>query len=390
MQTTDVKALARRLTRVKADVVKNYPFFGRLILRLRLGFAECGTAYTDMKRIVFDPSFANRLSDGELSFVFLHEVLHCVFKHCIRGRGKNNLLFNIACDIVVNSTILEMLGASDFSVDGEGVMHLTPQKKEGRKYTAEQVYKMLMKSSTSQLENQYPSGFDSHDAWKDVDPISEGAVWDNYIKEATKACGNTSGIPLSIKRHLDSVNRKSLTDWRHLLHNYIRHDRSDYIYSVPDRRFDSDIIMPSFQYNITGAKTDGLWFFIDTSGSVSDREVAEAFFEIRQAVEQIDSLSGVLYFFDCELSEPVRFESVTELEKAEIAGGGGTSYMPIFELLKNTDPEEYPKVIIIITDGYAYFPAETHARGVPVIWLITSEVKPEWGQTVYLKTEEEF
>ena len=48
-QSPDLRALALRLTALRADLLNRYPFFGRLLLHLQFGYAACGTAYTDMR-----------------------------------------------------------------------------------------------------------------------------------------------------------------------------------------------------------------------------------------------------------------------------------------------------------------------------------------------------
>ena len=148
---TDDKALLmrtmKRITDLRAALVAEYPFFGRLLLHLTPALADCGTACTDMKRIIFDPLFVGRLSDPELKFVILHEVMHCVLKHCLRGRTLDGFLYNVACDIVVNSLVLEAAGLLSFTVAGEEPMHLAPDGQEGRIYTAEEVYAMLLKKA---------------------------------------------------------------------------------------------------------------------------------------------------------------------------------------------------------------------------------------------------
>ena len=67
---------------------------------------NCGTAATDGKCIWFSPRFLNTINNRELEFVMMHEILHVVLQHCLRGVGLYAEQFNIACDIVVNSNIL--------------------------------------------------------------------------------------------------------------------------------------------------------------------------------------------------------------------------------------------------------------------------------------------
>ena len=378
---------SRRVTLARSRLVKKTPFFAKLLLRLKLKFAECETAYTDMENVVFDPSFLNKLTDVELDFVLLHEVMHCVFKHCTRGGDKIPLLYNIACDIVVNSFILEILGLESFAVNGEQVMHLAPDKNEGRLYTAEQVYAMFMDKLSENSENYDYSSFDSHNEWAMINGSATEQIWDKYIKDSgAKGCaGLGSGIPESIRRYLKEVSHTPNTNWRQQLHDYIQFDSSDYSFGIPDRRYSGDFIMPSFQDNIVGALLRKLWVFIDTSGSVDEETLAIALKEIYSACQQVDSISGKLFFFDTEVSEPNSFESLEELRNIEPVGGGGTSFYAVFETHNTTDESELPNLILILTDGYAPFPDEDEAKDIPVVWtIINSDVEPPWGECVYI------
>ncbi len=411
MNNEEVRMTAKRLLDARTVLVNNVPFFSRLLLHLKMGVAECETAYTDMENVVFDPEFVKRLTDEELSFVFLHEVLHCVLKHCIRGRGLNNLIYNIACDVVVNSVALDILGLRTFSVDGNDVMHIAPDGVEGREYTAEDIYEMLMKSSAGELRdfcknNSIPfdggSGknnpcdclseeavkentFDSHGEWGQIEDAQLlRDTWNHHIKNAAKACSDGSGLPAGLRRYFDEYVAHTRVDWRQVLHDFICHNRSDFDYLVPDRRFDSDIIMPSFLENVYGNSVKNLWFLVDTSGSISDKTIAEVYGEIVSCINQMDNFSGMLSFFDTKVTDPVDFSEKDELLSVKPIGGGGTSFHEIFDYLKNGfTPDERPEVIIILTDGYAPFPQESAAMNIPVIWVVAdSNVTPPWGKTV--------
>lgn len=386
-EKTMLRNLSGRLTSIRSEILKEYTFFGRLLLRLENRFANCGTACTDMTCIAFDPNFANRLSDNELKFVYLHELMHCVLRHCTRNKGKNQYVYNIACDIVVNSLILDTLHLSTFQIDGCEVMHLTPGGKEGREYTAEEVYQMLMRLSTDALNSRYGlDTMDNHGLWGKI--INANALddqWKKNVLDAQKASGS-SCIPMGLERQLKDITHTLETNWRQLLHDYIQFDKSDYTYSVPDRRYMEDIFMPSFQENMYGGRLDELWVVIDTSGSVNAEALTTAFLEIRDAIGQVGSVTGLLSFFDYSVSEPTPFESIEELMAIKPVGGGGTSFHAIFQYLQNHMTSELPKLILILTDGYAPFPEESAAMGVDVIWgIIDSDIKPPWGNCVHIK-----
>lgn len=385
--TDELKRLAIRLTDIRAQIVKELPFFGRLLLHLQFGFADCETAYTDQKRIVFDPEFGNRLNDDELKFIMLHELFHCVLTHCSRAKGKINLIYNIACDIVVNSIILDMLNLNEIVIDGNKAMHLAPDDSEGKEHTVEEIYQMLIKLSEEKVKDIYGDGIDSHIVWAELDPSSkQNEIWRTHIKSASKAC-SIDGLPLNLKRYVKDISHNPKCNWKQLLHDFIQFDRSDYTYTTPDKRFaGGDMIIPSFQEEIDGARVRKLWAVVDTSGSISGATLTDAMNEIYGALTQVN-LEGWVSFFDTDISEPVPFESAEDLDKISPVGGGGTSFDIIFDSIGKFFSKGSPEIIIILTDGYAPFPEEKVTMGIPVIWaIIDSNIQPPFGETVHITT----
>ena len=158
------KEFMRRLLLARLRLLNKHSFYGLLLMNAKFGLdLKCPTAYTDGKKICFSPKYMDSLSDSELEFVLMHELLHIVLKHCNRGINFNNFLFNIACDIVVNSNILKSnnMDLNSITVKSEGgpSMHLAPTGEEGFKYTAEEIYYMICKNP----ENQKFKSFDIHD-----------------------------------------------------------------------------------------------------------------------------------------------------------------------------------------------------------------------------------
>ena len=383
--------LYRRLTTCRADLVGRHPFFGRLLLRLAFGFAPCGTAYTDMSRIVFDPDFGTKLDDSELEFVLLHEVMHCVLKHCIRGKQLHRLTYNIACDIVVNSLILRIMGRGEFTVAGRNAMHLTPEGKEGREYSAEEVYAMFLTEHGlgEDINDIYPEGaaFDSHDMWDQVTDVPYFSDrWNSMMRDAaTHSSGSSQGIPDMLARPLGEILRSSRVSWRQFLADFLRHNRSDFVFERPDVRYaGQDAILPSFTENVFGAKVERIWALIDASGSVSQKGLERAYSEILGIYDQLDGCEGYLSFFDTHITEPQEFMDAEDVLKIRPVGGGGTDFGAIFDAMPTLFGDELPAAIVILTDGLARFPPEEAAGGIPVLWIIiNSSVNPPWGVTAH-------
>ena len=377
-----MREIAEKLISRRCAILEKHPFYGRILMHLPFALEECRTAYTNGKKIAFDPKFIKDMRDAELDFLILHEVLHCVLGHCTRGGGRLGILYNVACDIVVNSLLCETFG-TPFSLNGREVMHKAPDGREGRKYTAEQVYDMLVHGEGIGLDAI--SCIDEHN-WDEARADgAAGAVWAERIKGAARACG-AGNLPLNIKRQVERVCSEPKIAWREVLCNFIKNDRADFDFSRPDRRFqDADFLMPAFMEDMYSGSVQNLWFAVDTSGSVSDRQLGEVMKEIRCAVSSVDGLSGLISFFDAGISKPVPFECDEDVANAEVVGGGGTDFGCVFQSMDEFFHGEMPRAVIIMTDGYAPFPDERVARGIPVLWIIVNtKVTPPWGEVIHI------
>lgn len=97
-----------RLERVRRHAILSHPFLGNRALRANIEVDDnTKTAATNGKRIRFGTKFSNAVSDGDLTFVLLHELLHIALCHHVRRGVRNPELWNVACDFVVNLILVE-------------------------------------------------------------------------------------------------------------------------------------------------------------------------------------------------------------------------------------------------------------------------------------------
>ena len=456
--------IVKRLQQARIELLKEHPFYALLLLHLKFAVdISCETAYTDGTRIAFNPDFINSMTDIELKFVLMHEVLHVVLCHPFRHQSDYDCrAFDIACDLVVNSTVMDELGVKSFSIGKYGeVMHVLPNGMEGLLFSVEEAYQMVLvklqemeasddegdgddsdgtgdsnngstqsqkniqTSSTgnsdddaqsnndSNSHNQgrnnascnspdvySPTGvitgsFDDHSFWDgDTEDKQQTQEWLSRMINATEAISiidpsNGRGtIPACAQRMLKELTEPQ-NDWRTILENFIQEEVNDYSFSPPDRRFaDSPFFLPDF--NEKDERVENILFMIDTSGSMSDTMITEAYSEIKGAIDQFDGkLQGWLGFFDAVVVEPQPFENEEEFSIIRPIGGGGTSFDIIFDYVKENMMAEPPVSIVILTDGYAPFPEEEQAMGIPVLWIINNEdVTPEWGKIARIKSGE--
>lgn len=408
LSSNKIKEYTKRLMLSKMRILCNNGFYGLLLMHMKYGLdAECGTAYTDGKVIRFDPKFLDELNDDELDFIMMHEILHVALKHCFRGRELEKELYNIACDIVVNSNILLSNNMDTRTItlrsDGEA-MHLAPNGKEGYEYTAEEVYNMLQKNlgmNNAKLQSNGKTKnttniIDNHTKWQQIEKNEElEELWISRLDEVSKTIEirdsiiNRETMPAFAQRRLKEL-KNAQTDWREILIDFLHEEVVDYSFMPPDRRFDDcPFFLPDF--NDKDIKPENILSMIDTSASMKDDMVTAAYSEVKGAIEQFNGkLIGMLGFFDAVVIEPVPFENEEEFEMIKAIGGGGTNFQIIFNYVKEYMTDNLPVSIIILTDGYAPFPKESEAMGIPVIWLLNNEkVNPSWGKVARIKCLED-
>lgn len=388
----------KRLLLSRMRIVSSNGFYGLLLMHMLYTIDEqCDTASTDGKRIYFGPKFLDELSDSELDFIMMHEILHVVLRHCLRQENRDHMRFNIACDIVVNSNILKSKNMNETAITLKkyGVsMHIAPNGKEGYEYTAEQVYDMLQQQqmqeeNSGKILSQRAESWDDHSRWRRND--EDNILQDVWIKRFEDVCeavlirdpSNSRGIlPLFAERMFKEL-KKPQIDWRQVLNEFVQEEIVDYSFSPPDRRYDeSAFFLPAF--NDTDIIVKNILFMIDTSGSMSDQMITDVYSEVKGAIDQFDGkLQGWLGFFDAGIVEPKLFISEEQFRMIRPAGGGGTNFHIIFKYVQQYMRDNLPSSIIILTDGYAPFPDENMAMDIPVLWVLNNEdVDPPWGKSV--------
>lgn len=376
-----------RLARARMSILYSNGFYGLLLMHMRFALDDTlGIAATDGERIYFDPAYMDQLSDRELICILEHEVLHICLKHVFRAEKRNNDLYNIAADIVVNSCILYShnndIGSITLACDGI-LPHLTPDGKEGHLYTVEEMYEMLLKH-TKKTEDMKTT--DNHSRWgwlEDTDVLAE--EWKTRITEAYETARKGHGrIPAKLERMIERLERPKV-DWRRVLHVYAQPEPEDYTFIPYDRRYqNSQFLFPSFsRYEET---VRNILFMIDTSASISDDQLVRAYSEVKGAVDQFKNrLDGWLGFFDSVVYPPQPFQDAEEVLKIKPIGGGGTNFRNIFDYVNENMDRMGIACIIILTDGVAAFPHESEALGIPVIWAMNNDrIVPPWGKIVLI------
>lgn len=390
--TNNIMSVEDRLTKARINLLIHYPFFGILSLKLQIKEdVSCPTAGTDGNYLYYNTDFINGLNDRQIAFVIIHETMHCALRHIWRLGNKQKTLWNMACDYAIHSILksqsnyIEML--KDILYDSRF-----------NDMSAEQIYEILLNEAASNNGNNGDGNgnngtkvIDDHSKWgqhnntKNESNFNNEQDWEAAIVNAAKQVANTDkagSIPGYFKRLIKEITEPT-KDWRIVLREFIEPEPNDYTFIIPDYRLDYDVFgcfLPSFNEEMQ--KVNDIYFWVDTSGSISDYDLDKIYSEVAGAVQQFDKFTGYLGFFDSVAYEPKCFNDINELKQIKPEGGGGTSFHAPFEYMEKHDIS--PKAVIMLTDGYCTFPNEGISN-CPVIWLITTRgIEAPWGKNIFL------
>ena len=233
---------------------------------------------------------------------------------------------------------------------------------------------------------------DSHKEWKPKpnDKKDKNIKEDELNKklhEAYKVSKDLKAgkIPQSIEAEILGLTDTKI-DWRVLLNDFVQDEVCDYAFTPPDNRLqDSPFLLPSFSER--DEKIKKVLFMVDVSGSMSNDQISECFNEINGSITQFNGkIEGFIGFFDYDVKDIQPFDQDTDVLSIKPYGRGGTNFHAVFDKIKEEMKDDLLSKIIILTDGYAPYPEEDVALGIPVLWIINNdEVNPPWGKVVRLQ-----
>ena len=386
-------AVREKLITARIALLLKAPFFGNLATRMKLINADdwCPTAATDGRHFYYNTLFVEKLPPKQLEFLVGHEVLHAVYDHMGRRGDRDPMIFNIANDYAVNADLVDQKVGERINV----VPMLYDSKYRG--VSSEEIYDDLMKNvkkiSLDQLaemlldEHLDGNGNGDDDGEGDKDGNGRPRLTDeekkqirDEIREAVLNAAQQAGagnLPAGVKRLIKDLT-DPVIDWRTLLEQQIQStNKSDFTWMKPSRRgWHMDAIMPGM---LPGTQID-VCIAIDTSGSISERDIKDFMTEIKGIMEAYDEYKIHVWCFDTEVYNPQVFTSdnLEDIESYEPAGGGGTDFMVNYEFMKQHDIE--PKKFIMFTDGMP-FGEWGEEQYCDVCWIIKGNpnVEPPFG-----------
>lgn len=381
----DQKALDA-LTKARATLLLDQPFFGTLAMRLKLiEDRSIGTLATNGQLVKYNPDFINSLPQKIVQSALAHEVFHCVLDHVgTTGRnvGLNPEKWNWAVDYVVN----DMLVQAGMEL-GEGWLHDV----QYRGKTAEQIYSMIPNPPPQQQgggggapSKGNPGPLDQLQAGSPDPAIQQmqAAEWKIAATQAANAAKAVGKLHESMEAFVDKLN-KNKVDWREQLRRFIQTSaKNDYSWSRFNRKMQAaGHYLPGLHSEEAGE----IYVASDESGSISDKIRAAFGAEVQAIKEDLRPSKLTLAHFAVDVGKVEEFGPDDHFEMKTFCSGG-TDFRPVSEHASNLATP--PLCMVYLTDLYGPFPDVPPPF--PVLWVSISgeDLKAPYGETIHINVDE--
>lgn len=378
-----------RISTAVVRLLRDVPFFGHLLLQLRVKVVDDPTVPTACVSaggvVLFRRSFMETLDDAELAGILCHEVLHPALFYWGRQQGRNAMLvspttgraipaWNVAHDYAINLIIRDMIRLRPHARLKLPAFALLDDKYVG--WCAEDIYEDVLRNAKS---------FDV-DALDSGDVVADGDAsdaWRRHVLDAAKrhqAQGHS--LPDAIAIAVSECKVSTLS-WKDLLAEWVGNTirSGDYTYRRPSRRSEAaGEFLPSMDRSLI-PDVVVLW---DSSGSMTGVE-DDVLGEVMGILDATDAPIRVVVCDDKVRADVPDVFSAADIVQ-HVSGGGGSDFCPAFESISDASNV----VVVAITDGYIRVPPTQPANVQAVLWILSPNgVDPtagRWGIPLLVKT----
>ena len=427
----DLHALETKLAAARTRLILEKPFLGALVMHLPLKAADpkwCKTTATDARNFYFNPDYIGRLTLEQTQFVLAHEAMHCALSHFNRRNHRQKHRWDVACDYAVNMILDDermrgpdnaLLNAAYRGLTAEEIypvlhedppeetqdMHLFDNEPSEGGSEGEQQEQNDAKPGKGQGEKSEPSQGESggkpdpqqndqgqgseSEQTSEAQSASEGETppppadpdkldeqWKSRLAAAAQAARQAGKLSQSMMRLVDNLLAPQLP-WRALLARYMMNAaRDDYSFQRTSRR-EGEALMPRLY-----SQSVKVIVALDTSGSVTRDELQEFLTEIDALKAQVRA-DITLHACDDKLDAagPWHYAMWEAMQlPAEISGGGGTDFRPLFDWIEREHLS--PDLLVYFTDAEGQFPASEPSF--PVAWLVKGKAPTPFGDRIQL------
>ncbi|MDD4816535.1 MAG: VWA-like domain-containing protein [Victivallaceae bacterium] len=400
-----INAESERLAALRMQMLEMHPFWGYLLLQMRLvpALGLPTFAATDaINHIWFNPALTRDLDVRELGFVLAHEVCHQVLATMERRNGREEFKWNMATDYAINAMVadIKIPGAAQW---GDNRLYQMPEaglfNPKYHDWVAEVIYEDLcrkeLKTSPVSIEvilpgdngsemqlpvvSDHRGGIDIH-LPQELDADQQELLRERILAavENFHANSDRGDLPDDLL-HASGLLEEPKIPWQRVLHHYVDAilNGDDYSLARPNKHYwVQDLLIPGHY----GESVSNLVVALDTSGSMTEENIREVATEIRGMVPNAQDVT--LIVADSAVHQVIPLDGLEEILKSgAFRGGGGTDHVCVFEYIR--EHHLYPRVFIGLSDLCSRFPEKKPPY--PILWLVPEDhEEPPWGKVIEL------
>ena len=371
------KAVANYISAFKSEMMTKMPFFGEVFSHIDVvennGFE---TACTNGRVIYYNSAFLRSLRKGQRNYVLLHELIHIILLHFKRHKGKEEEIWNVAADYVVNGVLEDILRIAREHGSYLGIPFDRPPcgcfLEKYDEQSVEELYNaiygdnkrhkktyriLLLRSRYDSVIPQKPEKVKPNPG--DFDLVIELSEEEEVRLEkeirdiVEKAAKHWSKDPSKavVMREINILKHDARLPWKRLLKRYLMEsEMDDTSYDHPERKYlHMDMILPGAGVESIKSNLDNIWAFIDTSGSISEEEMNKFISQLYDICRQFDSSMNI-GFWDTVMHEVYTNVSKKDIAKCTTSYNGGTDVYAVYDYLEYNKID--PRVMLILTDGF--------------------------------------
>lgn len=365
---------------------------------------------------------------------YLHSVLHCLFGHFYKKGNREEELWNLSCDIMVEGII--------DSLEFSSVLYILPPLKEEAEiriakqvkiFSAEYIYDYLKTNREDLLSLMNYFTVDDHSFWNRKEDENKGEE-----KKEERERELWKEISSKMQTELETYARTIGTEKSRLYQSIVFENREKFSYEAFLRKFkepveEAKLDMESFDYGFynygltlygnmplieepeykLSDKIKTFAIVLDTSGSVSREIVSDFLWETVSIITENNGANlgeelneCLIIQCDNEVQDVALLRTKEELlsyvDAFEITGRGGTDFRPAFQYIdREIEEKKIEKLsgLIYFTDGYGTYPDYMPDYETAFVFPETayqdgklpyeSEVFPKWAMHIVIDGKKE-
>jgi len=370
---TDVNIISsEKLTQAKSKLMLENPYFATLLTSLELrannmlvNTRNLGDAFE------YNSEYLEVLSVNEVSTLLANASMHQALFHSERGKDKVSSVWYLASDYAINDLLVD-----------NGFM-LPPMANYASRFEmlyAEQIYTILLGELDLKENEDEPENEQQTEEMEEQYMPEELLAEEEYqllLEQLNIKLEKHGDLPKGIERFVESK-QESKISWRDELYRYVNaHAKSDYRMFPPSKKhLYRGIALPS----IYGEELK-IIVAIDTSASIDDNLLEFFLAELYEIMQVFTHYVIELIECDAKIQNIQRLTAQEPLEPT-LKGGGGTSFIPVFEYVEELN-EDF-KFLIYFTDGKGSFPKFESL--IDTLWVMPQKEKVPFGEVLELRS----